>query len=116
MVLNMAMCGSNRPKLLLQYLFATQAENSPLCLPGQGAPHRPDAVAVTGSEDGTLRRMTIDLQQPLQPLLDSQQIGEHPAGSAVKALSFMPWGPGEYHLGLLPGLFHLMHGATQVIA
>ena len=85
------------------------------CLPGRGVPHRPDAVAVTGSEDGTLRRMTIDLQQPLQPLHNSQLIGEHPAGSAVKALSFTPWGPGEC-LESLSGLLHLTKGATQVIA
>lgn len=53
----------------------------------------PAAAIVTGSEDGTLRRMTLVLQQPLQTLIDSQQIGEHPAGSAVKALAYVSWGP-----------------------
>lgn len=65
-----------------------------LCCEIGAVSETPDAAIVTGSEDGTLRRMAISLQQPVQPLQDSQQIGEHPAGSVVKALACIPWGPG----------------------
>ncbi len=90
----------------------SQHKNDQSFAAGQ-APSGPDAAVVTGSEDGTLRRMTIDLQQPVQPLLDSQQIGEHPAGSVVKALACIPWGPGTHRL---PSLLSLKAAGPMIMS
>ena len=46
----------------------------------------PPAVLVTGSEDGTIRRMLCSSQRASCGLYDSALVGEQPDGAAVRAL------------------------------
>lgn len=68
-------------------------------LPGCSRRHLP-WVAVTGSEDGTIRRALYSPQEPAKGIHSSALVGEHVSGTAVRALAAVALGVGEKSLAI----------------